>query len=234
MNLEDLGAFDEGRYFDVIVEYAKRSPSDILMAITVENRGPDPAPLHVLPHLWFRNTWSWSDPIGPMPEIRAMDSEPGCAMVRASHPSEFGAFHLYIQSIQREPELLFTNNETNSERLFGTPSRTPYVKDAFHERVIGGDPRRVSPERRGTKAASWHRLLVPAGGRERILLRLSPEPLDVPAYRERNRIERLFAKAKEFRRIATRYDKRKRMYLGWLHLVFGFIRLRAKTNVHRA
>ena len=177
VNLEDLGIFAEDRYFDVTVEYAKRSPHDILMVITVENRGPEPAPVHVLPHIWFRNTWSWTDPIGPVPEIRAMDSEPGASMMRASHPSDFGAYHVYIQGA---PELFFTHNETHQERLFGSRSRTPYPKDAFHDAVIRGDRSRVNPERRGTKAASWHKLVLPPGGRERVLLRLSPEPLIDP------------------------------------------------------
>jgi len=177
VNLEDLGAFKDNRYFDVTVEYAKRGPYDILMVITVENRGPEEAPLHVLPHLWFRNTWSWTDPIGAVPEIRAAQSEgePGSLLIRATHPSEFDSYHLYIQAVG-EPELLFTNNETYNERLFGTRSRRPYVKDAFHDAVIHGARGRVNPEQRGTKAASWHRLMVPAGGKERIVLRLSAEP----------------------------------------------------------
>ncbi|WP_437732424.1 MGH1-like glycoside hydrolase domain-containing protein [Sorangium sp. So ce1335] len=176
VDLPDLGAFDGDRYFDVFVEYAKRSPNDILMVITVVNRGPDAAPIHVLPHLWFRNTWSWTEPPGVIPEIRAMDSCPGHVMLRAAHP-EHGAHHLYIEG---SPELLFTNNETNHERLYGTPSQTPYVKDAFHHRVIHGDTARVNAELRGTKAASWHRLVVPAGERRRLLLRLTPEPVERP------------------------------------------------------
>lgn len=176
VDLPELGAFDGDRYFDVIVEYAKRSPNDILMVITVVNRGPEAAPIHVLPHLWFRNTWSWSEPPGPVPEIRAMKTGPGHVMLRAAHP-EHGAHHLYIEG---SPELLFTNNETNHERLYGTPSRSPYVKDAFHHRVIHGDEARVNAELRGTKAASWHRLEVPAGERRRILLRLAPDPVERP------------------------------------------------------
>jgi hypothetical protein len=176
VDLPDVGAFDGDRYFDVIVEYAKRSPSDILMAITVVNRGPEPAPIHVLPHFWFRNTWSWSDPPGELPEMRHMETEPGHAGVRAVHP-EHGAYHLYAEG---SPELLFTNNETNSERLFGTASRTPYVKDSFHQRVIHGDTKRVNPEQRGTKSASWYRAVVPAGGSTRILLRLAAEATQAP------------------------------------------------------
>ncbi|WP_044250584.1 MGH1-like glycoside hydrolase domain-containing protein [Chondromyces apiculatus] len=182
VNLEDLGAFTDRRYTDVTVEYAKRSPTDILMVITVENHGPDPVPLHVLPHVWFRNTWSWSDPLGPLPEIHAVDTpeDPGApgapafVAMRAVHPSDFGTYHVYVEGA---PELLFTNNETHHERLYGTPSRTPYVKDAFHDAVVGGALRRVNPERRGTKAASWHRLVLPPGGSARIRLRLTTNAL---------------------------------------------------------
>jgi hypothetical protein len=186
VELADLGAFDEDRYFDVTVEYAKRSPTDILMAVTAENRGPEGAPLHILPHLWFRNTWSWSDagdPKGPhhgLPEIRALDPahagdppehDARCRAARAVERS-LGETFFYAEG---DAELLFTHNETHAERLWGTPSRTPYVKDAFHARVIAGDTSRVSPERRGTKMAAWRRFVVPAGGRVRFLVRLSQE-----------------------------------------------------------
>ena len=176
LDLHETGAFDDGRYFDVRVEYAKRGPFDILMAVTVENLGPEEAAIHVLPHVWFRNSWSWSEPIGELPEIRAAEAGPGYAAMRASHP-QMEPLHVYVEG---EPELLFTNNETHNERLYGAPSRTPYVKDAFHRRVVGGETGAVSPERRGTKAASWHRLVVPAGGSARVLLRLTQEPAEAP------------------------------------------------------
>ncbi|AKT37068.1 MGH1-like glycoside hydrolase domain-containing protein [Chondromyces crocatus] len=173
LNLEDLGAFDESRYTDVTVEYAKRDPNDILMVITVENRGPEAAPIHVLPHVWFRNTWAWSEPAGEAPELSALEGHEGAVALQAKHPSEFGTHYVYVQG---SPELLFTDNETHNERLFGSPSRSRHVKDAFHDVVVRGDRDRVNPARRGTKAASWHRFVLPPGGRERILVRLTKEP----------------------------------------------------------
>ncbi len=179
LELADLGAFDEGRYFDVTVEYAKRAPGDVLMAITADNRGPDDAPLHVLPHLWFRNTWAWADGGDGMPEIHALSPElagdPPEAAFQAARASErsLGDVFFYVEGAQGE--LLFTNNDTNAERLWGTRSTSPYVKDAFHDRVIHGAVDRVNAERRGTKMAAWRKLVVPAGGRVRLLARISPE-----------------------------------------------------------
>jgi hypothetical protein len=176
VELEDLGAFRESRYFDVTVIYAKRTPNDILMEVTAHNRGPDPAPLHILPHLWFRNTWSWPSLPTYIPEIAALGPDHAAASrgvvgLRAAH-HDLGDYFLYVDG---PAELLLTDNETNAERLFGTPSRTPYVKDAFHHRVIDGDVARVNPERRGTKAAVWHRYVVPAGESVRMLCRFCPD-----------------------------------------------------------
>lgn len=181
VELEDLGAFEGGRYFDVTVEYAKRCPNDILMVITIQNHGPEDAPLHVLPHLWFRNTWSWGGDPTTMPEIRALEADhraaaAGAVGLRASH-AVLGDHFFYVDG---EAELLFTHNETNNERLFGAPSRTPWVKDAFHERVVRGDAGKVNPERRGTKAAAWRRYVVPAGGSVRMVCRLCPDAQDAP------------------------------------------------------
>jgi len=183
--VEDTGVFDEGRYFDVTVEYAKRSPNDLLMAITIENRGPEAAPIHVLPQLWFRNTWSFREPHGAAPEISIIDPALGAgsnghagaiAAACAMH-KEIGDFFFYVEG---EAELLFTENETNTMRLYGVPARSPYVKDAFHERVIHGREESVNPVRRGTKAAAWRRFVVAPGGRARMLVRLSPEPERAP------------------------------------------------------
>jgi hypothetical protein len=191
VELADLGAFDDSRYFDVVVEYAKRGPGDLLMAITAHNRGPDAAPLHLLPHLWFRNTWSWGKTGELAPEIQALagraapvppavakaDGEDAPFVAMRATQKEIGDYYLYAEG---EPELLFTNNETNPERLFGARSRPPYVKDAFHEVVVGGDARRANPRRRGSKAAVWQRYVVPARGSVRLLLRLTPEPQAEP------------------------------------------------------
>jgi mannosylglycerate hydrolase MGH1-like protein len=166
--LLDTGIFDEDRYFDVIVEYAKDAQDDILMLVTAHNRGPDLATLHLLPTLWFRNTWSWGDEV-PKPKLTAADGESGIAAVRASHP-ELGEWLLRADS---SAQLLFCENETNSKRLFGTPNATPYVKDGVNEFVVGGAGDAVNPERTGTKVAAHHALQVPAGDSASIRLRLT-------------------------------------------------------------
>ena len=184
VELEDLGAFADNRYFDVTVEYAKRGPTDVVMAITVENRGPDAATIHVLPHLWFRNTWSWSEGEPTPPEIHrcaadhAGDKGPGTPVdaALAKHPT-LGEHYWYVEG---EGGLLFTNNETSNERLYGAASRTPWVKDAFHRRVIEGKESAVNPEGRGSKACAWRKLDVAAGGRARVLVRLSGEREPAP------------------------------------------------------
>jgi hypothetical protein len=161
--LVDTGIFADQRYFDVFVEYAKSDPDDLLIRITVHNRGPEPATLHLLPTLWFRNTWSWGEQAAT-PSLRA---EPGAIV--ASH-EELGAYTLACDG---SPELLFTENESNTERLWGQPNRSPYVKDAFHRYVVGGERAAVNPARTGTKAAACYRVDVPAGGSEVVRLRLS-------------------------------------------------------------
>ena len=160
--LLDTGIFDDDRYFDVFLEYAKAGPDDILIRVSVHNRGPEAARLQLLPTLWFRNTWSWGDE-GPKPVLR----EAGGAIV-ASHP-ELGEYTL---SCDGAPELLFTENETNAQRLWGQPNPTPYVKDAFHRYVIAGERDAVNPGKTGTKAAARYVLEVPAGGCEVVQLRL--------------------------------------------------------------
>jgi hypothetical protein len=164
--LIDTGAFDEDRYFDVFLEYAKAAPDDVLIRITVHNRGPEPARLHVLPTLWFRNTWSWGKP-GPKPVLREGDGA-----VRASH-AELGEYTLRCEG---SPELLFTENESNAQRLWGQPNAAPWVKDAFHTYVVVGDRQAVNPARTGTKAAAHYVLGVSAGGSSVVRLRLSAEP----------------------------------------------------------
>jgi hypothetical protein len=161
--LLDTGVFDQDRYFDVFVEYAKASPEDILVRITVENRGPEPATLHVLPTLWFRNTWSWGGD-APQPGLRRAD--PG--VISAAH-ADLGARRL---SCEGAPEILFTENETNAERLFKSPNRTPFVKDGIDAYVVHGRRDAVNPQREGTKAAAHYPVTVPAGGSATIRLRL--------------------------------------------------------------
>ena len=166
--LLDTGVFDDDRYFDVFVEYAKAGPEDILIRISAANRGPAPATLHVLPTLWFRNTWTWS--AGAVkPLLKDAGSATGATVISASHP-EFGDRRLYCEG---EPTLLFTENETNNKRLFGTENATPYVKDAFNEYLVHRRHEAVNPGRTGTKAAASYRMTVAAGQTGVIRLRLT-------------------------------------------------------------
>ena len=165
--LLDTGVFDEDRYFDVFVEYAKASPEDVLVQITIANRGPEAATLHVLPTIWFRNTWSWGSE-DPRPELRLLN---GGGAVAAAHPV-LGA---YVMHADGAPEWLFTENETNTERLVSMRNRTPYVKDAFHSYLVHGRRESVNPERKGTKAAAHYTVTVPGGGSQVLRLRLCEE-----------------------------------------------------------
>ena len=155
--LVDTGVFDDDRYFDVVVEYAKSSPEECFARITVTNRGPQTAPIHLLPTLWFRNTWSWW-PQTSKPRLEAAVGN-GASVVAASH-AEIGDRWLYCDG---SPPLLFTENDTNTERMFGTPNATPYVKDAFHAFVVHGRTDAVNPAAMGTKAAAHYHLKVKAG-----------------------------------------------------------------------
>jgi hypothetical protein len=162
--LLDTGAFDEDRYLDVFVEYAKADPEDVLARITVVNRGPEPARLRLLPTLWFRNTWSWGDNV-EKPSLT--EAAPG--VIRASHP----ALGEYWLSCDGRSELLFTENESNAHRLWGQPSASQYVKDAFHAYVVSGRRDAVNPAKTGTKAAAHYVLDVPAGGSQTVRVRLT-------------------------------------------------------------
>jgi hypothetical protein len=169
--LTDTGIFDQDRYFDVFVEYAKADPEDLLIRITVHNRGPEAANLHLLPTLWFRNTWSW-DKDTVKPALR----QSADGTVIASH-AQLGERALFCEG---NPELLFTENESNASRLWGQPDPSPYVKDAFHNYVIAGKQDAVNPKRTGTKAAAHYRLEVPAGGSRTVRLRLAAKSFADP------------------------------------------------------
>ncbi|MCU0838428.1 MAG: glucosidase [Rhodospirillales bacterium] len=162
--LIDTGVFNENRYFDVVVEYAKASPEDLLIKITVCNRGPTAADLHLLPTLWFRNTWSWSESEGK-PQLNAVDA----AAVEATH-ADLGVRFLHCEDA---PDLLFTENETNAARIFGKTNPTPYVKDSINDAIVAGHSGVTNPGRVGTKAAAHYRLTVPAGGETVVRLRLN-------------------------------------------------------------
>jgi len=179
----DTGLFDGGRYFDVFAEYAKSAPDDVLIRITVANRGPEPATLHLLPTLWFRNTWSWGrsgEGYWPKPRIgRAPGAAKGEAVIVAGHAT-LATMRLAAEASPggdqaSPPEILFTENETNVGRCFGVPNPTPHVKDAFHDYLIHAKTEVVDPGETGTKAAAVYRLEVPARGEVVVRLRLRSE-----------------------------------------------------------
>ncbi len=167
--LMDTGVFEEDRYFDVEVEYAKVTPDDILIRIKATNRGPDTAPLHVLPTLWFRNTWAWGRD-ERRPELSNAGGNGKIApVIRATH-HELGTFWLACEG---SPELLFTENETNAEKLWGGHNETPFVKDGIDEAIVNGRTDAVNPAGTGTKASAHYQLNVAPGATETIMLRLS-------------------------------------------------------------
>jgi hypothetical protein len=166
--LIDTGVFDQDRYFDVYVEYAKETPEEILIRISVSNRGPEPAALHVLPTLWFRNTWTWW-PVASKPVLRQFYNPRGMSIVAVSH-SELGDRWLYMDG---EVPLLFTENETNNLRIFETPNASPYVKDGINNFVVHSRPGAVNAAHIGTKVAAHHLLNVGRGQTRIVRLRLS-------------------------------------------------------------
>jgi hypothetical protein len=167
--LLDTGAFDGNRYFDVVVEYAKASPEDILIRITAHNRGPEPAPIHLLPTIWFRNTWSW-DHNAKKPVAAKSNSNRKCSTIALDH-QELGRLWLYSQD---GAELLFTENETNTQRLYGYPG-PEYAKDGINDYVVGGETNAVNPAQTGTKAAARYSATIPSGQTFQIELRLTKD-----------------------------------------------------------
>ena len=172
--LTDTGVFDGNRYFDVFVEYAKAAPGDIMIRITAENRGPDDADLELLPTVWFRNTWSWGSDAREPHLRRDEDGVQGSAAIRLHH------FELpeYRLACEGEPQLLFTRNESNSERLWAAPNAQRYVKDGINNFVTCGGADAVNPEETGSKAAARYRLRIGAGESATVRLRLTVSGLD--------------------------------------------------------
>jgi Glycosyl hydrolase family 63 C-terminal domain len=166
--LLDTGVFNEDRYFDVFVEYAKESPEDLLVQISVTNRGPEPATLHVLPTLWFRNIWTWW-PGAPKPSLKQISGQKGAQVAAASH-TDLGERYLYCEG---DVSLLFTENETNTERIFGTANLSPYVKDGINNCVVNGNRESVNPAKTGTKSAAHYQVSVGAGKTATVRVRLS-------------------------------------------------------------
>ena len=191
--LIDTGVFDDGQYFDVEVEHAKNGPEDILCRITVHNRSAQDARLHVLPTLWFRNTWSWGTG-EPKPRVARV---PAAYPVAAAEHPKVGVFYLHAGP---EADLLFCENETNTARVFGTEPATPFAKDGIGDHLLH-DADTVNPGDEGTKVAAHVRLSVPAGGRAAVLVRLTregPEELTAPFDGANELIERRRAEADEF------------------------------------
>jgi Mannosylglycerate hydrolase MGH1-like glycoside hydrolase domain len=166
--LINTGVFDENRYFDVVVEYAKESPEELLIRIQVINRGPNPAELTLLPTLWFRNTWSWGLD-ARRPRMREGEHVDGTSVIELNH-NYYGRRRLLCE---RQPTLLFTENETNTLRLYGDPEGARYVKDSFHDYVIHGDKESVNPDKIGSKAAAHYTFSLGPGASDTIRLRLT-------------------------------------------------------------
>lgn len=176
-DLIHTGAFADERYWDVQVHYAKVSPTEIYCRIYLKNRGPAPAEIHAIPLLWFRNTWSWGDEGAERPRLQAIAPPAGAGWaVEAEHPM-LGTYYLYGAA---NADLLFTENETNAERIFATPNPGPYVKDAFHRYIVDGETAAVNPAGCGTRCGAWHRYEVPPRHSARIDLLLCDRPQERP------------------------------------------------------
>jgi hypothetical protein len=173
--LLDSGVFDDDRYFDVFIEYAKGTPEDILIRIQVVNRGPETAELHLLPTIWFRNTWSWGYDVR-RPRIRVGESLKGSRAMALSH-YHYGERLFYCEG---QPELLFTENETNARRLYGAENRTPYVKDGIDSYIVHNAREAVNPEQTGTKAAAHYALALGPGEAATVRLRFTEPGLVSP------------------------------------------------------
>ena len=180
--LLDTGIFAEDRYFDVFVEYAKQGPEDVLIQITVANRGPEAAEIHVLPTLWFRNTWTWW-PGTPKPSLKQVHGLKGAQAI-ATFQTDLGERYLYCEG---DVPLLFTENETNNERIFGTPNISPYVKDGINNYVVEGNANGVNAAQTGTKSAAHYKLNVGAGKTATVRLRLT----DAASSRHRRSLQQL-------------------------------------------
>jgi hypothetical protein len=199
--LLDTGVFNDDRYFDVYVEYAKESPEEILIRISIFNLGPEAATLHVLPTLWFRNTWTWW-PDAPKPALRQVPDPAGMRIICASS-EHLGDRWLYVDG---EVPLLFTENDTNNERIFGKPNPSPYVKDGINNYLVHGNSGAVNAAGTGTKAAAHYQLSVGAGQTASVRLRLSavaPEQLHDPFAGFDQKFEARMREADDFYRAIT-------------------------------
>ncbi len=166
--LLDTGVFEGNRYFDVFIEYAKNLPDDIPIQISIINRGPEEATLHLLPTLWFRNTWSWNHS-NDKPSLKLLKTSSRTSVIEASHPT-LGERWLYCEA---PTELLFTENETNNQRLFGIGNASPFVKDGINDYIVDGRKEAVNPNQFGTKVSAHYSLKIGLGETKTVRLRLS-------------------------------------------------------------
>jgi len=206
--LLDTGVFRDSRYFDVLVEYAKVDTHDVLVLITVVNRGDRKAPLFLLPTLWFRNTWSWGYPAGPRDEteekplLRQIESTGNVKVAEVWHPAA-GTYYLYAE---HAAELLFTENNTNARRLYGLPNETRYVKDAFHRYIVDSDRSAVNPQREGTKCAAMYFRPLNPGEEVSFRLRISPNEYSRPFVNFNTIFQQRLSEAQEFYETVQRSD----------------------------
>jgi hypothetical protein len=206
--LLDTGIFDQDRYFDIFIEYAKADAEDILVRLKVVNRGPEPSRCMVLPTLWFRNTWSWGYEHNPMghhfdkPAMHRVDDPAGQPVIQAAH----GRAGTYLLYADQASDLLFTDNETNYERLFEIANTSPHTKDAFHRYLIDHEDAAVNPTHEGTKAAYLYDLEIEPGATAEIRLRLTSRPLDEPFIEFKRVFDERRAEAEAFYQAVQRSD----------------------------
>ena len=204
--LLDTGIFDDDRYFDVFVEYAKASAEDVCIRIEAVNRGPDAASLHLIPQLWFRNIWGWTEPRGVPPVISEGPREiNGLSLVAddtgaerlKNLPFDYGVGKRYLYApVGGQP--LFTDNETNRKRLYNVPNSSRYVKDGFHRAVVNGELEAVNPNKTGTKACLQYEYKIPPHGSVVLRLRLSPDQIAAPLQDVDETVRTRHAEADEF------------------------------------
>jgi hypothetical protein len=184
--LIDSGIFDDGRYFDIVIEAAKENDDSLVFRVTAHNRGPERAPLHLIPQLWFRNTWSWSGDAAPLPHISIVDGRvvaddtPANPLAGLLASSRLGPHTFDLPPGARA---LFTDNETNAARVWGpdAKSRSPFTKDAFHRFIVNGEQGAVNPENRGTKMCGWKRIEIEPGASHVMRMRLTPNVAPPPS-----------------------------------------------------
>jgi len=212
-------AFAENRYFDVLIEYAKADQDDILCRITAVNRGPETAPVHILPHIWYRNTWSWGYH-AERPSLSAVNG--GCIEVKERH---LGQRWWYTAADEQQPVLLFTENDTNTLRLYNWPNATPYVKDGINDAVVNGQQERTNPARKGTKAAAQFQKILAPGETFTVKVRFTNAALKEPFARFDALFEQRIQEADEFyaavQRPGMSDDERRVQRQAWAGLLWS-------------